>query len=754
VSGNLVHRDVLRPAGVSFTAGRAPNELDKEFLASTDPWFRPCSFATGPDGNFYVVDMYREFIETPESIPEELKKDMDFYSGTTMGRIYRIVPSGQSDGRKQAARGAQQEADGRRQTAGGRGQLPAGPRLSKSGQPAAGAVKRPHLSTTPTADLVPLLAHRNGWWRLTAQRLILERQDKSVIPALRAMVLETDFPQARLHALYSLEGLSSLDQDLVERALGDSDPGVREHALQLAELFSGNEHEPGLVNKNRPKAQAPNLESKLISMVDDPSPRVRFQLALTLGAFSGDATTKALATLACRHAQEPWFRTAILSSVGQPPNLPAATQAAQLTRLATFLAGQNFFEKFDEGKGKFLEQLAAGLGVRNDGGNTSRFLGLISNLQETQARHTSSSSAVSSNSELWQVAALSGLARGLALAQAQHLRLPAAEAQLSRLLASPSEKVEAAARSVAGHFEMRSLISASLRQALDTGLNESKRKAAIQSLSSGEFREVRPVFEKLLSAQAPPGLQQAALSSLNSIEDPGVANLLISGWKLFSPAARVQALDVLLSHRQRIPAFLQAIEKGEVERSALDLPRRQKLLQNPDPVIAARAGRLFKEEHSDRARVLAEYRSVIALAGDAARGRGVFDKNCAQCHMPQKGRRIGPDLSGVSSQTKEQLLQNVLDPSREIQARFTNYIVTTKDGRILDGLIVSETPGTVTLRSSDADDQTMLRRNIVEIRASSVSLMPEGLEKNMSRQELADLIAFLQGAGLHHHHER
>ncbi|MDA2939268.1 dehydrogenase, partial [Acidobacteria bacterium AH-259-A15] len=78
VSANLVHRDVLHPSGVSFTASRAEGELKREFLASTDPRFRPCNFTTGPDGNLYLVDMYREFVETPASIVEELKKEMDF----------------------------------------------------------------------------------------------------------------------------------------------------------------------------------------------------------------------------------------------------------------------------------------------------------------------------------------------------------------------------------------------------------------------------------------------------------------------------------------------------------------------------------------------------------------------------------------------------------------------------------------------------------------------------------------------------
>src|SRR6185503_10937917 len=91
VSGNLIHRDIIKPDGATFSAHRAKDGV--EFLASTDVWFRPCNFANAPDDNLYVMDIYRLFIETPESIPEEIKKGMDFYAGDKMGRIWRIVPN-------------------------------------------------------------------------------------------------------------------------------------------------------------------------------------------------------------------------------------------------------------------------------------------------------------------------------------------------------------------------------------------------------------------------------------------------------------------------------------------------------------------------------------------------------------------------------------------------------------------------------------------------------------------------------------
>ena len=147
VSANLVHRDIIRPSGATLVAHRAKEGV--EFLASTDVWFRPCNFMNAPDGNLYFTDIYRQVIETPESIPEEIRKNINFYNGDTLGRIYRIVPN-------HPLRHGRSEAEPRRARFGGPGE-------------AAGELE---------------------WLaRVTAQRLLLERQDRSVIPDLRAMAL-------------------------------------------------------------------------------------------------------------------------------------------------------------------------------------------------------------------------------------------------------------------------------------------------------------------------------------------------------------------------------------------------------------------------------------------------------------------------------------------------------------------------------------------------------------------------------------
>ena len=257
VSGNLVHRDILSRSDTApyFIAKRPEQEKDKEFMASTDSWVRPTSLTVGPDGDLYMIDMYRQHIETPMSIPEDLQVGMDFNAGNKYGRIYRIVPKN------------------------------------------AGAYKTvsPNLRNAKSIDLVALLSHQNQWWRLQAQRLLLERQDKSVIPAVKTLFFHSEDPRFRLHAIYVLEGMNALDADIVKKAMKDPSAGVRENAAILSERFP---------------ACLPQLEE----MINDSSIRVAFQAALSLGDFKDKTVVPALAKVVAQRGQSAWFRTAVLSS--------------------------------------------------------------------------------------------------------------------------------------------------------------------------------------------------------------------------------------------------------------------------------------------------------------------------------------------------------------------------------------------------------------------------------------------------------
>jgi glucose/arabinose dehydrogenase/HEAT repeat protein len=483
VGANLVHRDILTPDAVTFAAH--PAEVNKEFLASADIWFRPCSFANAPDGNLYLTDLH----------------------GADTGRIYRIVPN----------------------------------------HPLRARDLKPNLGKATTAELVAELADTNGWQRMTAQRLLVERQDRAAVPLLRELAQKSEFALARMHALWTLEGLSALEPQIVVAGLKDPHPGVREHALRLAEEFLG---EPPVINA-------------ALALRNDP-PRVLYQLAFTLGETKDSRALVALTELARDHAGEPWFRVAILSSLSET--------ASDFFHL--YLSRNQF-----QLNPVFLEQLAALIGAKHDANEMRRFLTVEDVLLP---QHPNEGAA-----------GLFGLARGLQLAGVHDLAVGGAEGRLADFLNQPSPSVQKASWEIAEHLQLNGLVQRASRDAVTAGLSLPNRAAAVRALRGGQLPAVKPILEQILASSPPPALQEAAVTCLGSFNDPSVATSLISNWKSYSPDARKQVIVALLSHRERVPALLQAIEDGQVEPSAVDLTARSRLRDDPDTAIALRARKLF-----------------------------------------------------------------------------------------------------------------------------------------------------------------
>lgn len=655
VSGNLVHRDILRPEGVTFSASRARQGV--EFLASTDTWFRPCNFANAPDGNLYVADMYRLFIETPESIPENLKKTMNFWEGDTRGRIWRIVAN------KPRRRGS----------------------------------LRPNLGSASSVELVKHLENENGWHRETAQRLLVERQDRSVAGMLAAMARNSPKPEARVRALWTLEGLGALDSGLVQNALEDPHAGVRENAVRLAELLG---------------KQDPAIQDALVRMTADAAPRVRLQLALTLGELRSPKALRALAELAVRDAGDPWIRAAVLSS--------AAHAAPAFSRLLARWGAAWQTPEFVSGLGSLI-------GASRHPVEIARWISAAGSLAHPER-------------------ALEGLARGLAMSGVVRLEAPAAASALRGLALGGAASVRQAAWEAARFFPLGELLAPARRLAQARNEPAALRAAAVRALRGAAYPSAAPALTRILSGFEPAEIQVAAVEALAAFEEPAATEALLAHWKSLSPPARTRLIESFLQRRSRVPVLLEALEKDRIEVAAVDAAARARLLDDPDPANAARARRLFRHDVSGRRKVVERYRDVLALRGDPQRGRILFEEHCGRCHMHQgRGTQVGPDLSGVSNKTKEELLTSILDPSYAIEARYVNYIVTTKDGRIYDGILVRETAAAITLRSGSGDfDHTVARDQIAEMRASAVSLMPDDFESYLTRQDLADIIAFLR----------
>ncbi len=258
VASNLIHRESMTPFGVTFRAQRI--DAKTEFVRSSDTWFRPVNFVNAPDGTLHVVDMYRETIEHPWSIPDDIKAALDLESGRDQGRLWRLEPPNFQP-----------------------------PKLTP-------------LAQASTAELVAQLENRNAWHRETAHRLLFERQDKTAVGPLRNLLETSEQPLARLHALWSLEGLDSLTEADILKGLADPVGGVREHAVRLAE--------------SRLDDRAVLLNG-LVVLAGDVDPRVRIQVAFSLGDVAQEAATNALVRIAKQDAGDEHIRAAVLSSVAR-----------------------------------------------------------------------------------------------------------------------------------------------------------------------------------------------------------------------------------------------------------------------------------------------------------------------------------------------------------------------------------------------------------------------------------------------------
>jgi putative heme-binding domain-containing protein len=249
----------------------------------------------------------------------------------------------------------------------------------------------------------------------------------------------------------------------------------------------------------------------------------------------------------------------------------------------------------------------------------------------------------------------------------------------------------------------------------------------------------------LLDNRQPQDLQLAALTTLDRFSEPGVAEAVLDAWPGFSPRLRSAAVEALFARPERVAALLDAVESGTVSPAELEPARVALLLAHADPAIKGRAESLFASVKLGRRQdVVDSYRGVLEMKGDAERGKAAFKKVCAACHKADGvGHEIGPNLATIKNRGPETILLNVLDPNREVNPQYVNYVLITDDGRSITGMIAAETATSVTLKRAENAADSVLRINIDQLESTRLSLMPEGVEKQLDQQAVADLIAYL-----------
>lgn len=656
VGSNLIHRKKLVDTGILYRGERIDQK--SEFLTSTDNWFRPVQMANGPDGCLYVCDMYREVIEHPNSLPPEIKKHLDL-STRGRGRIWRIVPDNF--------------------------QRPEPPRL--------------HDATTE--ELVATLGHENGWHRDTAARLLYTRGKDDLKEPLEKLLTGASDPRTKIHAIAALTGMkidsplafAETKPQLLLAATQDPDPRVRQHAVRALEPYLS------LV----PRADA---RRALFALASDADPRVRFQVALSLGEAPDSLDrAKALAKLIESDPQNAQLRFAILSSLKHG----AADLFAILVESKT-LADTPAREAWLKALITQLDRQSAQMAA-----DRKKFLDTIETLT-LQADQNADAAAV-------VALTIENVSRGT------------------------SETIRKATDGKS-HDLLRQAVAQALLAASDRDLPAEKRIAAIPRLRFGTFDEVEGPLTELLTPAEATDVQVAALSTLAAFDSPKVPPAIVARFSTFGPTLKASAADMLCVSNAGALAILDALEARQIAAADLSPAHWKLLTEHRDASLRNRAEKLYSAVRpAERSSVVEEYRASLQLTGDAARGKAVFAKQCASCHkVDGVGHELGPSLAAMKQRGREAILVNVLDPNREVNPQFVSYAVQTTDGRALSGMIAGETATSVTLKRAENATDTILRIDIEQMKSTGQSLMPEGLEKQLDKQALADLIEYLMTA--------
>jgi len=647
-TGSLVHREIISPDGATLTA--RPALENKEFLASRDPWFRGVNLENGPDGALYVVDMYRAVIEHPQFMPTELQTRPDLHLGNDRGRIYRIV-----------------RADKKMQ------------RLT------------PKLSAATSAELVAMLDHAGGWWRDTAARLLVERQDKSVQAPLEQLAGASRRPASRVAALWALENLGQLSPDTIARALADSAPTVRAQGVLLAESrLASNE----------------TLRAGVHKLATDADPTVRFRVALALGGLDDDAIEPDLARIALTAADDIWTRTAVATAL---PRHTAGVLAAVLGSISDNL------QNHDAPPTALIAELATIVGASRDPAAVARVLSLATD--------------ESNRSATARETALLGLAQGL-----------------ERRGASMTEVVAGLvhAQSLAARLDV--LFARVIREAADVDLDESVRAGKLDLLRYDRSPRAVEALLPIVTQSPSQTLRISAAAALTAHSDPRIGPDLVAAYAAQTPAVRRAILDALIAEPGRANLLLDQVAAGHIAKSELDAPRQNRLKSASDPALRLHAAELLAAAPpAERKRVLADYQASLKLKANPQTGRELFRQHCSVCHrIAGVGVDVAPDISDSRVKTPEQLLVDILNPNQAIDNNYTSYTVVMADGSIHSGIIGGETASAITLRQQEAKTVELLRADVETIKSTGLSLMPEGFEKQLSQQQLADLISFIK----------
>ena len=675
-TGHLVHIDKLIRRGSEFIARDGYN-----LLASSYAWTAPIAAQVGPDGAVWVLDWYNYIIQH-NPVPKGFENGPGNAYVTPLrdkehGRVYRIVHD-----------------------------------------PAKLPTAR-DLRQAKTAALVETLNDDNRFWRLSAQRLLVDQDRKDAIPMLAALITAGTNSLAATHALYALDGLGAFagaesKMTAVLRAgLTHPAPVVRRAALTI------------LPRKSDSVATILSL-----GLLKDPDAMVKKDALLALAEMPGvEEAGVAVADFLSnsQNLSDRWLPLAAISAAAQND----LTFLRAVTRIQP---PESVAKTLNQAVRVFAEHYARGGPIDSVAGLTALYVPMTAGLSESM---------------------IAGLAAGWPMNRPPEMT-PQFEHDLSNLLRKLSLSAQLQLASLANRWGVGDKFQADL--------GEVKKQMLAKATAAGETDDTRiqaarelmslasdsKTMNDLLAAiepQTSPELAVGIVDALGQTSLPEVGPALMARWPGLTPRLRQAVLGVLLARTDWSRSLLAGLERGDVSVGDLNVIQVQRLVRGSDASLAERAKKLFASggrlPNPDRQKVVDRLLPLTRQHGNATQGKQVFQKNCAVCHrFNGEGASIGPDLTGFAGGNREEFLINIIDPNRSVEGNYRQYIIETKDGQSLSGLLTADNKTSVELLDSQGARHLVLRQDVKQITSSPLSLMPEGFE-GIPAEDLVSLLDFL-----------
>jgi len=673
-----------------------------DFLTCDDLWFRPVDLQLATDGSIYVADFYNCIIghyEVPLTHPLRDK---------TRGRIWRISYVGK--------------------------------------EPSAAAPKMVDLSQATLDSLIAALSSENLPTRTFATHELVDRIGKPAIPAARQVIESSKNPAARAHAIWVLMRRGGLDREMMHRVADDSDALVRIHAAKAI-------------------SELPNW-SELPHWYDN-----HWQIMSSLA-----------------RDRDPFVRRAAAEALGLHPNLhnigwlldlwratdPSDTMLIHVTRIAlrNTLRGVSGVEWQDprqasaDLQGRLID-VCMGIHTPVAAGMALAFLSANPNVTPRVADSLAYIANTVEVSRMPEVNRLALAYRGKGLELEGTILASVLRASRERGAPIPDELkawADTVDDALLGKGESR-LVRQGIDLAAEARLHSAIPKLAkliagkqvarlngpaAAALVLIDARSALPVIETAVrNPETPLEVRCDVVESLRQTNESAIRTFLVSLLQVAPARLATSVVDALVRNREGAAALIEALEKGQCSPQLLADPTlRARLQTTAGPQLESRVAKLLEglPKTDERiAKAIATRAAAFAKASpNSDRGVAVFQKNCAACHqIAGKGNRVGPQLDGAGNRGVERLLEDVLDPNRNVDVNFRATILALDDGQVVNGIIVREEGPVLVLVDAKGNEQRIAKSKIEQRTQTRLSPMPGNVIDLLSPRDLNDLLAYL-----------